>query len=277
MAPRQDPASKTQERELSDPDSLRLKSIFAFASAILLRPEPFETIVPKWELRYTQPFVCKGAPYIVRTISCDPLIQHLENFISPAERKWLLSKSKNLSQPSEVRRKIGEWITSPHKTSTTAYFPKDDPVARCISERAAQFQGYESIDDVDRLQVTSYVSTQEVKAHYDWYGALEKVEPHDCKTTFFGILDADCEDCGTNFPKIKMTWARQDRKWCRLVDCDSSSLTVLPTPGSAVFWRNLHTNGSGYVRTLHAGMPWSRGEKVGLNIWTKQRFDVGLS
>lgn len=187
----------------------------------------------------------------------------------------MLSTSQHLFQPSEVRGPNGEWIVSPHRTSSTAYLPKDDPVARCISERAAEFQGYESIDDVDRLQITSYVQSQEAKRHYDWSGGLEKGEPLDCKTTFFATLDADCENCGTNFPRIRFDGARLDRRWCRLVDCNSTSLTVLPTLGSAVFWRNLHTNGSGDVRTLHAGLPLSRGKKIGLNIWTAQRFDSG--
>lgn len=35
-----------------------------------------------------------------------------------------------------------------------------------------------------------------------------------------------------------------------------------------LFWRNLLPNGQGDPRTLHAGMPLTKGIKVGLNIWS---------
>jgi hypothetical protein len=40
-------------------------------------------------------------------------------------------------------------------------------------------------------------------------------------------------------------------------------------PGGAVFWRNLHADGSGHDKTLHAGLPLPEGTKIGINVWTR--------
>jgi prolyl 4-hydroxylase len=48
-------------------------------------------------------------------------------------------------------------------------------------------------------------------------------------------------------------------------------VTFRPIPGNAVFWQNLHGDGTGDRRTLHAGLPLTRGMKLGMNIWTRER------
>jgi len=63
--------------------------------------------------------------------------------------------------------------------------------------------------------------------------------------------------------------------WCRYMDCDEpyeNGVTFLPVAGNAIFWTNLLEGGEGDGRVLHAGLPvQSRdGEKVGLNIWTRE-------
>jgi prolyl 4-hydroxylase len=87
-------------------------------------------------------------------------------------------------------------------------------------------------------------------------------------TTFFAILEANCTNCGTNFPKLKYDWEQEDKKICKYVECGQDSLVVKPIADSALFWRNLHMDGVGDKLTLHAGLPLLEGTKVGLNIWT---------
>lgn len=35
-----------------------------------------------------------------------------------------------------------------------------------------------------------------------------------------------------------------------------------------MFWVNTREDGTGFVETLHAGMPVKSGTKVGMNIWS---------
>ena len=83
-------------------------------------------------------------------------------------------------------------------------------------------------------------------------------------------IDADCEHCGTQFPRLSVDWTQKDPRWCDFVECDElEKLTVKAIPGSAVFWKNLHETGWGNPKTLHAGLPVENGSKVGVNIWTR--------
>jgi hypothetical protein len=45
-------------------------------------------------------------------------------------------------------------------------------------------------------------------------------------------------------------------------------VTFLPLSGNAVFWQNFDSAGRGYKETLHAGLPVTKGQKIGLNIWS---------
>lgn len=125
---------------------------------------------------------------------------------------------------------------------------------------------------MEDLQLTRYTEGQQYTAHYDWAMDPSKRDQRTNRdTTFFVILEADCSNCGTRFPKISVDWKQEDQRWCRLVDCNSNdALTVQARPGSATFWRNLHEDGAGDLRTLHAGLPVAGGRKTGLNIWTRR-------
>lgn len=76
---------------------------------------------------------------------------------------------------------------------------------------------------------------------------------------------------GTNFPVLD---APRDERWCEVVDCDEpweNGVTFRPVEGNAVYWENvLPVSGVGDERTLHAGLPVVTGEKIGMNIWTRQ-------
>lgn len=121
---------------------------------------------------------------------------------------------------------------------------------------------------IEKLQLTKYVTGQLFLDHYDWgtmYNGTVNRE-----TTFFGIVEASCTECGTSFPLIEADWASEDERWCRIVDCDSRHLIIRPIPGSATFWVNLLPDGTGDERLLHSGLPpkTEEGRKTGLNIWT---------
>ncbi|KAF2111302.1 hypothetical protein BDV96DRAFT_635016 [Lophiotrema nucula] len=213
-------------------------------------------------------FVCAHPSYTSRIVSYDPLIIHLENFITPAEREYLINRGRPLLQRSLVaNRDGGPPIERPARTSSTAFIPYNDTTAYCIQQRAAEFQGFLSVRKIEMLQVVQYKQHQEYRAHYDW--GVASAHKRERESTIYGILKGDCEHCGTQFPEISVDWSGEDERWCDFVECEETEmLTFKAVAGSAVFWKNLHDDEEGDRRTLHAGLPVRNGTKVGLNIWT---------
>ncbi|KAH8799374.1 oxidoreductase-like protein [Xylogone sp. PMI_703] len=216
---------------------------------------------------------CAPREYITRVLSWDPLIMHLENFITAEERQHLLQLPNSIYQRSQVRQKNGTRAISKGQTSSSAILAANDSVVRCIQEQAAKFQGFDS-SSIISIQATRYEEGQHFHAHYDWYNSLFTglVQP---VTTFFAILEANCVSCGTEFPLLKYNWMKEDQKICEYVDCEKESMMIKPRAGSAVFWRNVHSDGAGHEMTLHAGLPATckGGTKVGLNIWTSPNVE----
>lgn len=85
--------------------------------------------------------------------------------------------------------------------------------------------------------------------------------------TFMVYLAADCTGGGTNLTRL----IRPGRRWCSVVDCEDDEykgVTFKPIPGSAVFWENMHSNGTLHRGVGHASLPVKSGPKMGLNIWS---------
>jgi prolyl 4-hydroxylase len=160
------------------------------------------------------------------------------------------------------------------RTSSTARLndTDSDPIVQCLVGRLAEFQGHVPTSRVEQLQVTTYKPGQHYGEHLDSLGSTSKLVADRWRrtTTSFGILDATCEKCGTQFPMIKTNWALAEaNSWCNILDCEEELLTIKPIPGSILFWRNLNGDGGPDIRTIHTGMPVTAGTKAGVNIWTK--------
>lgn len=176
-------------------------------------------------------------------------------------RRPLFRKSLVASRDDEVP------VPGAGRTSSTAFIPFEDRVSTCIQQRAAGFQGFLSQKKIEMLQVVQYEQHQEYRPHCDWFHSTEFKAQR--ISTIFGFIEGDCENCGTQFPELSVDWSKEDPQWCKFVECDNlSALTFKPVPGSAVFWKNIHKDGKGDERTLHAGLPVIKGRKLGLNIWT---------
>jgi len=211
---------------------------------------------------------CENPQYIVRMLSYSPLITHIENFVTPKEQVHLVELAlPQLKSSKVIDKETGQMIIKSSRTSSSAFLPNNDSIVSCIKNRAAEFQGFMPVHKIEGLQVVRYKESEEYSAHYDWGVANEFRSDRD--TTFLAFLEADCEECGTEFPRIAIDWAGEDTRWCEFVDCEKrDSVTFKPVAGSAIFWRNLMSNGTGDPRTLHAGLPLSSGTKIALNIWT---------
>ncbi|KAH8678554.1 hypothetical protein BX600DRAFT_546082 [Xylariales sp. PMI_506] len=243
--------------------------IFVYKEALWLRFSKIATfsVAPK-------EYFCPPPAYTVRTFSYSPLVIHLENFVTLEEREYLISLGMPLLKPSFIHdQNSGGPKRTPKRTSSSAFLPSDDAVVNCIRQRALTFQGHRPARLLESLQVVRYTEGQRFNMHYDWGKPVEGYG--DRETTFFATLMGDCERCGTHFPRIDIDWTGKDRdEWCRFIECEGNPVqngTVFRAfEGGAVFWRNMDDDGVGDKRNLHGGMPLVSGEKIGLNIWTRQ-------
>lgn len=107
-------------------------------------------------------------------------------------------------------------------------------------------------------------------------------------------LEANCTGGGTHFPRLERP---KDESWCRFIECGDDSdvsssssrdtdisasaaedgrpkedlskgVIFKPIAGNAVYWENMRGDGSGYAESWHAGLPVTKGVKIGLNIWS---------
>lgn len=178
---------------------------------------------------------------------------------------------------SGVQGAAGGKAYNSFRTSQSTNVPRD-AVVRCIEERALLFQGFDiPRTHLEPLQLVKYGAGQHYHFHTDWYPdpahAVAEMGGNRLSSIFAYVHVAnDTTGGGTNFPLVD---APRDDRWCRMkyVDCDEpweNGVTFRPIEGNAVFWQNLHPNGVGDDRTLHAGLPVTSGGKIGMNIWTRQ-------
>lgn len=166
------------------------------------------------------------------------------------------------------------WAGSTESSDTAVRKSEKAPLSRtstttlCVEQRALSLQGWRSDVFIEKLWAQRYRIGDHYKHHYDW-GAASKSGGR--VSSFMVWLNSDCEGGGTNFPHLPR---HEDDKWCIFHECESPvtddhpGTTWKPIVGNAVYWENFRTDGSGYEESWHAGLPVTRGTKVGLNIWS---------
>ncbi|PWY96373.1 hypothetical protein BO94DRAFT_580224 [Aspergillus sclerotioniger CBS 115572] len=208
--------------------------------------------------------------YDVQIFSRDPLILHIRDFVSRAEINHLLKISEGTYEPSKVYPEGNHHINRLSRVSESAVLPQD-PIVRRIKKRAQRLQGWRGNDTVlERLKVQRYAVNGFYSWHYDWHGNLP--EGDRVTTLLVYLVGNNCTGGGTNFPRLKRP---EDPRWCQIIECENdeyAGVTFKPIEGTAVFWENMHPNGSVHYDVLHAALPVKSGQKVGLNIWG---FDLG--
>ena len=95
--------------------------------------------------------------------------------------------------------------------------------------------------------------------------------------SFFVYLEArGLVDGETWFPFLDNTiisnkTGSDEVKWA---EGEDGGIKFVPRRGSALFWVNLHRNGTGDARVRHAGLPLVEGRKTALNIWPRVFFGI---
>ena len=140
--------------------------------------------------------------------------------------------------------------------------------------------------EVEDLQIVKYdEGGDHYKSHADWFDAPKNdmsynsedgsTMPSNRLASIFAYLDDNCTRGETYFPFLPSVLDSADGNKFALADGDTG-LLVKPRRGNAIFWNNLHMNGSGDDRTFHAGLPVDSGTKIGLNIWSRYFLDIPM-
>lgn len=200
-------------------------------------------------------------PGVVRVkVSNYPLVDILEDFLTPEEAQHLISLAENRFQRSKVvDANSGRRVKNNDRTSTTTFLARSEtPTVKAVEQRAAQVAGLPE-SHLERLQVVRYKPGQFYKAHHDYlHGSTQEVQNNGQRTlTVFAYLnDLPPEEPGggTRFPHLQQT--------------------VRPKTGKAVLFHNVTPSGHVDPRTLHSGEPVQHATKYGLNIWFRDRPQV---
>lgn len=226
---------------------------------------------------------CTPHNYTTHILSTSPLVIFIPNFITPAEITHLLTISTNKFTYSQIADDSGQQQLSTTRTSQSTSL-ESDAIVRCIEERALQFQGFDTKrESLEPLQLVKYGMDQQYHFHTDWFTNPAQTTPSfggNRLSSFFVYVHAspDIVGGGTQFPFLDPP---NDERWCEYVNCDAEEedgVVFRPVQGNAVFWRNLVETKTkegnrrfvGDRRTLHAGLAVQRGEKVGMNVWTRE-------
>ncbi|KAK2040880.1 2OG-Fe(II) oxygenase family oxidoreductase [Colletotrichum somersetense] len=244
----------------------------------LLSPPPDDTLVRDAP---AESFVCAAPNYTTEIISLDPLVIYIRDFLNEADIAGLLAAGEGEFRPSYVF-KDGVAQGTPDRTSWSAGLSAEDAAVRCVTRRAERFMGAALApgrDEVGAPQLVRYTTGQRFNVHRDWYDGFQP----DARTgrdrrwnrvaSFLAVLEDGCAGGETWFPQVRaatpqhLAEAGGSRHWRRHED---GGLAFRPVRGNAVFWVNLHANGTGDERVVHAGLPVESGVKTAMNIWPRR-------
>ncbi|ETS79442.1 hypothetical protein PFICI_09295 [Pestalotiopsis fici W106-1] len=248
------------------------------------------------------PYVCRPHAYTTEIVSVDPLVMYLRDFVPEAEAAALVAAGEPAFAPSEVTKHDRKQHTS-DRTSSSAALPIDDPAVACVLGRAEAFLGglmdFGSDAEMGPPQLVRYTAGQRFNLHHDWYERPQPARRDKLRlgrawnraASFFAILEDNCSGGETHFPYLQppATVAaaapgghhrRRDvnhgkngtMAWYERTEEDGGGIAFKPVRGNAVFWVNLHANGTGDERTMHAGLPLGDGLKTAMNIWPRQYY-----
>ncbi|EGS18936.1 uncharacterized protein CTHT_0055490 [Thermochaetoides thermophila DSM 1495] len=243
-------------------------------------------------------FVCDpNHTYRTELVSLDPVIIYIHDFITKPEIDALLEVGEPRFKPSQVA-KYGVLMNTNDRTSSSAGLPRDDQAVMCVMRRARNFLGTmirDGWDDMGAPQLVRYREGEKFNHHHDWFENPQMAYDGTSRkwnrvASFFAILQDNCTGGETYFPYAKpialpgpwgaKMWHGEVRRQKNKTEevkplwreHEDGGLAFRPVAGNAIFWINLHANGTGDTRTLHAGLPLDSGLKTAMNIWPKHFY-----
>ena len=191
-----------------------------------------------------------------QTVFDAPRISVIEGCASPAECDWLIARARpKLHRALVYDPDLGGGLKETARTNSSTAFSiaQSDVVLMLLRARI------EAITKVLRLEASSilhYAPGEEFKRHYDYFdsniqGHLRELQTGGQRVaTFLVYLNDDFDGGETEFPRLD--WRYKGRK------------------GDAILFWNVDPSSVPDPRTLHAGLPTTRGEKWLFSQWLRQ-------
>ncbi|KAL8364592.1 hypothetical protein RB595_003739 [Gaeumannomyces hyphopodioides] len=152
--------------------------------------------------------------------------------------------------------------------------------------------------DVGPPQLVRYVAGQRFNLHSDWWGVPRAAADGSGRgwnrvANFLVGLQNNCTGEKMYFPYVAPPvvpglggeadesvletedegmmrwWTGKEPVWRRH---PKGGVAFRSVAGNAVFWANLHVNGTGDTKIKHAGLPIGEGLKTAINIWLRQYY-----
>ena len=183
------------------------------------------------------------------TLNEEPDVRRFPALFSVDECQYLIETAKPLLQPSVVvDPRSGQQVPNPIRTSSAAGFPfvNEDPAIHALNRRLAAASGTD-VRAGEPLQVLHYEPGQQYREHSD---ALPGVSPPQQRVlTFLVYLNDDFEGGETSFPQLGISFRGQ--------------------AGDGLLFRNASDDGAPDPRSIHAGLPVTRGVKHLASRWIR--------
>lgn len=188
----------------------------------------------------------------VERLHDDPELLLLHDFVTVEEARGIIALADERFKRSPTVCDDPDGCVITERTSSSADVPPDS-ITDAIRMRGKLFA---NLPVAEALQVVRYEPGQEYKPHLDAFDSSDggnhakaQYEGRQREATLLIYLSGPEVGGETIFPKL--------------------NLRVAPTPGTAIFWRNVRPDGSIDERTLHGGAPVHRGVKYAANLWLR--------
>jgi hypothetical protein len=190
-------------------------------------------------------------------LSPNPRIAAVEGFAAPELCDWLIARAGPRLAPAKVYdHDTGGPRNEGVRTNSECHFPRDESDLVLLTLRARIAAVSElPIQALEATAVLHYVPGQEFLPHFDFLDTDHSGHARDVAQfgqrvlTFLLALSEGYEGGETEFPELGKRW--KGRK------------------GNALFFWNVAPDGKIDRRTLHAGLPPTRGEKWLLSQWIR--------
>ena len=175
------------------------------------------------------------------------------------EAEWRTSTSCSLGGGGQRRRGHGHGDANNDDDDDDDDDEEEDEIVARVIERAAYITGLTPAHS-EPVQVVHYNGKrkQQYREHCDWFSPRSDTQ---------------------YATRVHVAGNRLVSIFCCLSACNEGGQTVFPDvgvdfglrAGEALLWSNLDKTGMLDGRTVHAGRPVTLGDKVGMNVWLRQR------
>jgi hypothetical protein len=197
-------------------------------------------------------------------LSREPRVMVFEGLIRPAICDWLVAHARSRIRPAVVYGGASGTAVSHVRTNSAAELTLHDGdlMAQAVRERLAAAAGL-AVGNMEAPQVLHYAVGQQFMPHVDFFDTAVPSEAVEMAaggqrvaTALLYLNDEGLEGGETDFPRLGFRY--RGRR------------------GDALVFFNVDAAGQPDRRTLHAGLPPTRGEKWLLSQWFRDRTAAGF-